>query len=113
MNLPVTVTMTVGGTSVEYEDTWNGGVYVGIADFDSSDPYLEIYLVSYGTDVSAYVVLYRYAGFEIYQYLQFQMLDISFFYDTQGYIYYIGEYQGYYDVSLFIDYNTGDIYTID
>ena len=112
MNCPVTVTLTVAGASAEYENTWNDGVSVGIADFDTGDPYLDIYITAYGTDVSATVVIYRYDGSAIREYLRLSLQDTSFLYDAQGHITYIGVYGELFGL-LVADCATGDIRETD
>jgi hypothetical protein len=114
MNYPVKITMSIGGSAAEYENTWNDGVFMTVADFDTTDKYLDIYIIAMGTDVSARVATFRYDGKTLYEYLNFDIAaDTAFQYDTQGHIYYLGEYDGNFGVKLYIDYPTGDIYTID
>lgn len=113
-NKPVDITFTIGSLSVSYENLWNDGVYVAFAEFDYNDPYLDIYIHASGTDVSANISTYRYDGSKLYNYLEFGVFEDSmFYYDTAGYIYYLGAYDQNYGVALFIDYKTGDIYTIE
>ncbi len=114
MNFPVMVTLTIDGNSIIYENTWNDGVAVGIADFDSNDAELDIYIISLGTDVSAYVQTYWYDGASIEAFTWFEIIEeTAFWYDTQGYIYYRGVYEEAYGVMVMLDFYTGDLYTIE
>jgi hypothetical protein len=114
MNFPVTITLTIGESSVVYENTWNDGVAVGIADFYVSDPELDIYIISLGTDVSAAVTTYWYDGSVIGEFSRFDIIeDTSFWYDTQGTVYYKGEYEGDYGVMVAMDYYEGNINKVD
>jgi hypothetical protein len=113
-SFPVTITLTIGDLSAQYENTWNDGVSLSIADFDTSDDYLDIYIISVGTDMSAHVSVYSYDGVELYEYLSFDIIeDTTFYYDMSGYLYFKGEYEGEFGIPIMVDYNTGDVYTID
>lgn len=114
MNFPVKITLTIDGSSVVYEDTWNDGVCVGITDFDISDPELDIYILSLGTDVSAGVTTYWYDGQNVQAFTSFEIIeDTMFWYDTQGYIYYRGQYEDVYGVMVGLNFYTGEVFTVD
>jgi hypothetical protein len=64
-NKPVRVIVKIRDAEVVYEDYWNDGVKMAIADFDSEDKFVEFYIYSSGTDVSGDVKIYRYDGEKI------------------------------------------------
>lgn len=114
MNFPVMITLTIGDSSKVYENTWNDGVAVGIADFDTSDAELDIYIISLGTDVSAFVQTYWYDGSDLDEYTWFDIIeDTAFWYDTQGYIYYRGQYEDAYGVMVGLNFYSGEVFTVE
>jgi len=113
-NYPVKITMTIGKSSVIYEDLWNDGVSVCVTDFDTSDPELDIYVISLGTDLSATVTTYWYDGKTLEKFTSFDIEeDTAFSYDTNGYLYYKGEYEGEYGVMVALNFYTGKVSTVD
>lgn len=87
-NRPVRVGLSVGKSKITFESLWNDGIRVGVADFDKSDQYIDIYLTELGTDIVAATHIYRFNGSVLCQYGTFEHLFKDFCYDGQGRIFY-------------------------
>lgn len=82
------IIMTSKDSEVIYESTWNDGLFVDLIDFDTSDDYLDIYIIETGTDISCRTYIYRYVGHTINLYGSFEHFGGEFLYDEKGKIYY-------------------------
>jgi hypothetical protein len=87
-NCPVRITLKILDSEVEFKSLWNDGVYVSIADFDSTDNDTDIYITETGTDIQCTTYIYKFDGTKLYKYGEFTQLYGDFCYDGKGKIYY-------------------------
>jgi len=110
-NKPIRIKMMIAESEFTYESGWNDGVSLHITDFNSKDSFIDIYIVSYGTDVSANVDIFRYDGTQVIQYAQFYMEEVLFAYDAIGKIFFKGFIDGEF-LNAELDYNNNVIIPI-
>ena len=80
--------MTIDGSEGILESTWNDGVFLYCADFNTEDRYLDLYYFRSNTDASGSVYIYRYDGRDVSLYTSFGIEGTRFAYDGAGTVYF-------------------------
>jgi hypothetical protein len=87
-NNPVRLKLKLQNSEFTFENLWNDGVFVNVADFDESDNYLDIPISVNGTDVSCTTTIYRYDGTKFSKYCEIEHLSEEIKYDGKGKLYF-------------------------
>ena len=87
-NKPSKVVLKFKNGQVVFESLWNDGIFIRVADFDSTDKDKDIYITELGTDIQSITYIYKFDGKKIRQYGEFSHLGRDFRYDEQGKIYF-------------------------
>ena len=80
--------IVVGSSEEIFESAWNDGVSLKITDFNTDDPYFDIYIFQSGTDIDGSFHIYKCDGHELYVYQGFLIQGTQITYDTNGTIYF-------------------------
>lgn len=86
-NKPTRITMKIRDSKIVFEDLWNDGITVKVADLDNTDGNIDIYVTSSGTDIECQTTIYKFDGDKMFEYDRFYHNLSNFLYDGRGNIY--------------------------
>lgn len=87
-NEPKKINLEIKGQRISFDNNFNEGIIVAVADFDKADRDVDIYILERTLDICRIMHIYKFDGRSLQKHAEFTMYGELFKYDEEGNIYY-------------------------